>query len=389
MGSKLANHCSRFRDQKVAQHKRIHLRAQKTIERFFGPAHDWLVVVEGGVEHDGNTRGVTESANQLPVARIGFSPDGLQAAGSVDVRRRRNLFALFRAHGIRERHERRGMRFREPLARGFREDGWRERAEDFAVLDSPVQNLFHLHTPRVSDDAPVAERSRTPFSPALKPSKDFAIGDDSGRATNQFFLRQFDYGIAAVRNAARADRLANLRLCKSRPPISVIHHKRPRLPKNLVPDVKRSADGEPRIACGGLDVNFLEWRRLENFSVVHSIDRHSACQTHCLPPRAFGKFLQHAEIDFLKPRLQRCGKVAVPLLHGLFRLAPRAEPPRHSVRKKSAERWRFAGFGPAHLRAGAVMNEVGKAEPKTVALGSLIKLHDLPKRSELLWLAVR
>jgi hypothetical protein len=138
MQSKLTNHCSRSRDQKIAQHKRIHLRPQKTVERFFRPAHDGFVVVEGSVEHDRHTRRVGEGANQLPVAGIGFACDGLQAGGPVDVGRRGNLVALFWAHGIRERHERRGVRFREPLACGFREDGWREGAEDFAVLDSPV-----------------------------------------------------------------------------------------------------------------------------------------------------------------------------------------------------------------------------------------------------------
>src|SRR5271157_6648072 len=43
-----------FANQDIAEDQRIHLRAQKTINRFFGPADDRFIVVEGRIQNDGH-----------------------------------------------------------------------------------------------------------------------------------------------------------------------------------------------------------------------------------------------------------------------------------------------------------------------------------------------
>src|SRR5260370_24383032 len=59
----------RARDEKIAEDQRIHLRTQEAIDRFFRPANDRLVVVEGSVEHDGHAREIAESGNERVIAR--------------------------------------------------------------------------------------------------------------------------------------------------------------------------------------------------------------------------------------------------------------------------------------------------------------------------------
>jgi len=40
-------------DEHIAENERVHLRAEKAVQRFFGAADDGLVVVEGCVQDDG------------------------------------------------------------------------------------------------------------------------------------------------------------------------------------------------------------------------------------------------------------------------------------------------------------------------------------------------
>ncbi len=97
---------SNARNEKIAQDQGIHLRALEAIDRFFRAADDGFVVVEGRIEHHGHASEVTESGNQRVIAGIGLACNGLQPAGAVDMRRRRNLVALLGPHGIGQGHER-------------------------------------------------------------------------------------------------------------------------------------------------------------------------------------------------------------------------------------------------------------------------------------------
>ena len=60
-------------DQEVTQDQGIHLRAQETVYGFFRAADDWLVIVEGGVEHHRDAGEIFKRFDKLPVTRIGFA----------------------------------------------------------------------------------------------------------------------------------------------------------------------------------------------------------------------------------------------------------------------------------------------------------------------------
>src|SRR5216684_1592751 len=62
------------------------------------------------------------------------------------------------------------------------------------------------------------------------------------RATRQLFFRQFSNAAALAAHAAAANRRENLLRRKSRPPVSVFHHKRARLSQFLVPHVVSRPD---------------------------------------------------------------------------------------------------------------------------------------------------
>src|SRR5712692_10230913 len=100
-----------------------------------------------------------------------------------------------------------------------------------------------------------------------------------------------------------------------------------------------------------MNVDLLEWRRIEDFTVRHAIESHATGKTYGLEPGSLAKLLQHAEINLFEPRLQRTGEIAVPLLQGFFGRANRSQALRHFIRKQFAERRRLIGFGPGHLRA--------------------------------------
>src|SRR5207253_6340409 len=116
----------------------------------------------------------------------------------------------------------------------------------FAVLDAAVENVFYFRTPRVGDDAAIAQRPRTPFGAALKPAEYFSIGDDRSAAARQFFFGWFRDAIAISRETARVDGTADFFARIPRSPVSVIHHKRARLAKFLVPHIKRGTHCKPR-----------------------------------------------------------------------------------------------------------------------------------------------
>src|SRR5690242_6492911 len=107
-----------------------------------------------------------------------------------------------------------------------------------------------------------------------------------------------------------------------------------------------------------MNVNLLEWGRIEDFSVGHTIERHTSRQTNSLHSCSLREFFQHAEIDFFQARLERSSQVAMALLQRLVRRARRAEPPLHPFRKQFAERGSLVGFGPGHLRPRAMVRKV-------------------------------
>ena len=66
----------------------------------------------------------------------------------------------------------------------------------------------------------------------------------------------------------------------------------------------RRADRQARIPGRGLQINLLERRLIENFSVGHAIERHAAGQAHGFLFGARVQRAQHFEQNFFEPRLQ-------------------------------------------------------------------------------------
>jgi len=66
------------------------------------------------------------------------------------------------------------------------------------------------------------------------------------------------------------------------PPIGVFHDKVAWLAQELMPDIKRRAEGRAIIPCCRLDVDFLERRPLADFAIHHAIHGTPTCQTELL-----------------------------------------------------------------------------------------------------------
>src|SRR5260370_1157475 len=168
----------------------------------------------------------------------------------------------------------------------------------------------------------------------------------------------------------------------------MIHHEAAWLSEFLMPDVVRGADGQAPVSCSRVNVDLVKRCRVKYFSVRHAIESHPTGKANGLEPRALGKLFQHAEINLFEPRLQRTSKIAVPFLQRLFGSANRPQALSHFIRKHSAERRRFIGFGPGHLRARAVMQEVIQPQAEAVTVGAAIKTQNVAKSAELFRVAV-
>src|SRR5438046_1721774 len=188
------------------------------------------------------------------IAGISLASDGLQPARAVHVCWRRNLVAFLRVYRVSQGHERRGVRLLKVFRSGLSKDGRRERPENLAVLDAAVENVLHFRAARIGDDAAIAQSPGAPLRAALKPAEYFSIGDDRGAATRQFFLGKFGDAIAILREAARINRTPDLFARISGSPVSVIHHKRARLSKFLMPHVEGRTDSQSCVTSGGLHV---------------------------------------------------------------------------------------------------------------------------------------
>ena len=129
------------------------------------------------LRQNGHAGQLAEPLQQLPVQRIHVPLHGLQPAGAVLVRDRRNPLALLRLDLVRLHHERRRVVGLEILAGGFRQHRRTERAERLAELDAAVENVLHVLAARIGQDAAVPERARSELHPALEPADDLAVGD--------------------------------------------------------------------------------------------------------------------------------------------------------------------------------------------------------------------
>jgi hypothetical protein len=66
-----------FLEKKISHHKNVHPSSAKAIERFFGAADDWLIIIERCVQNGGHARKLAHGVKKLPVEEIGRSADRL------------------------------------------------------------------------------------------------------------------------------------------------------------------------------------------------------------------------------------------------------------------------------------------------------------------------
>src|SRR5579859_1394079 len=258
--------------QEIPQNQNVHFSAIETGQGFFGPADDRFVVVKRCVQQNRNACEVAKGADQPPVERMSFAANGLQPRGAVNMRWRRNYGALRRAHRIRKGHKRRWMSALEIFSCGFLENRRSEGPEGFAMFDAAVERFLHLSAARIGEYAAASQSTRTPFSATLVPADNFSLSNVFGRSVHEgVFLELGDLNIFGIRLAARYG-FANLLRCKTGAPKGVIHLEAARLSENLMVYGKGGAQRKTAIASGRLDVDALERRTFENFSIRHAIE---------------------------------------------------------------------------------------------------------------------
>src|SRR6185369_685097 len=159
--------CGVLTQDEGADDEAIHARAAVAVDRFCRRVHDWLVLVEAGVEQDGNAGTAREGRDEVVVDRVLLTRDGLQPAGPVDVRYRGQPLAPFGADVVDVKHKWRWVAVVEDLALTFGKHDRRKRAEPLATFDPRIQDVFHPGETGVREDRAVPERTRSPLHASL------------------------------------------------------------------------------------------------------------------------------------------------------------------------------------------------------------------------------
>ncbi len=276
------------------------------------------------------------------------------------------------------------MRFLEKLAGSFFRNRGCEWTKRFAVLDAPVQDVFHFGAARVGQDAAIAQRARSPFRRALEPADNFSVGNMPRGRTHEFGFVELR-NLHFVRRAHAIDHGANLGGRKLRPPVRVLHHEFARPPEDLVVHGEGRADRQARIARRRLNAHLLEGRRVENLAVGHAIESHAARQAQRLLTALLGEAVPVSNKDFLESRLHAGGEIVVALRERLAWFARRPEALLEVWREESAEHRRARRIAPGHVRALALVREIFEPEAERKRP---VRPHDAPKLLEKFRLAV-
>src|SRR6185436_18853544 len=129
-----------------------------------------------------------EGPDQPPVAWIAVTADRLEPAGAIDVSDGGDHRAFVGADRIHLDHERIRHGAHEVGVEGLLQDGRSERPKLLAELDLRIDDLPHVRSPWIREDAAVAEGPRPPFHATLKPPHDLAGGNPLGDAATQLVL---------------------------------------------------------------------------------------------------------------------------------------------------------------------------------------------------------
>src|SRR5207302_1484533 len=127
--------------------------------------------------------------DQTVINRILMPVHCLQAAGTIHMSNCRKQLALVFADWVHLLHERIRRGIDEVVGNGFFCNRWSKRTELFTELDFGIDQVAHVGTSRVCQNAPIAERSGTPFHPSLKPANDVAVRQQASGSRTSFLAR--------------------------------------------------------------------------------------------------------------------------------------------------------------------------------------------------------
>src|SRR5260370_286438 len=111
------------------------------------------------------------------------------------------------------------MRMFKIVAHVFGKNRRSKRTKRLALLNSVVENIFHVGAARVNNNRTIAQRARSKFHPALKPSDDQPVSNVLRRALCYFLIRE-----RFINKLGLLEFDANLLVGKFRTRISASHH---------------------------------------------------------------------------------------------------------------------------------------------------------------------
>src|ERR1700733_355478 len=166
----------------------VHPRSQDAVDCLGRRLDDGLILIERCVQQHRHACYFLELVNQLPISRIHFALHSLEPPGPVAVRHRRDPLALPWLDLVCHHHEWRGIVHLEIIAHLLRKNRRTERPERLTILDTAVENLFHILAARVRKDASVPQSARPKLHTTLKPTDDLPLGNRLHCAANQVLL---------------------------------------------------------------------------------------------------------------------------------------------------------------------------------------------------------
>src|SRR5690606_2056107 len=116
-----------------------------------------------------------EGLQQFEESPIAPLIDCLDSSRTVHVSYRRYPFTNGRMYRCYQQHVRTRRVQREIAVCLLLKNGRRKRAKGLAILDFPVNFIKHLRLPRIGQDTPISQRTRTKFHPSLEPADYFTF----------------------------------------------------------------------------------------------------------------------------------------------------------------------------------------------------------------------
>lgn len=92
-------------DNEISHHQHVHMSAPEAIDGFGGRTNNRLVIVEGRIDDRRRACQPGELADERPITRMGVAVNGVDPAGTVNVRGGGQRLSLARTKRIREVHE--------------------------------------------------------------------------------------------------------------------------------------------------------------------------------------------------------------------------------------------------------------------------------------------